>query len=287
MSERAESIVEPVSKKVAPEENVRPKEQAPPPPYQDLEAGRPVTPTTLPARPIATNVMNRSLIIAGYCSLTVLCTAYGYTTIRNLPFGDGSSVFADALYSGVIGGTVLGIPFTRQGGIFNKYDSRWRLCNAYIARGRLWWTALEFLLCTFLTLLMCWGALVVGFCIQKAPIVFTQHPNMTPLLEHMAYDLYTSSTGVISLLSMMSMLAIWVLVKEPRISYNLEEDRFKLIVVGVLWTCFLTSVWGLVPLLHLLVVWVLPKKFTDRFVLESDKLRAADQASARDVTGIQ
>ena len=224
MSERAESLVEPVSK-VALEANVRPKEQAPPHPHQDLETGHPVTPATLPARPIATNVMNRSLIIAGYCSLTVLCTAFGYIASHR-------SAFSDTLYSGVIGGTVLGIPFTRRGGIFDKYNNRWKLCNTYIARGRLCRAALEFLLCAFLTLLMCWGALVVGFCIQKAPIILIEHPNITPLLEHMAYDLSAGSFGVLSLLSMMSVLAIWVLVKEPRISYNLEEDRFKLIVVG-------------------------------------------------------
>ena len=302
MSERAESAAESVSKKVAPEENIQPEEQAPPPPYKDLEVGRPSLPqtsgpATRPTQPMATNVLIRLLAIVGYCTLVALCTAYGYTNIRTLTLGDGSSTLADALYSGVIGGTVLGVPFTQKGGIFDKYLNRWKLCNTHIACGRLRWSALEFVFSTFLTLLMCWGALIVGFSIQKAPILLVERPDMMPLLEHMAYDWYTSLIGVLTLLSMTSMLVIWALVKEPRISYNLEEDRFKLIVVGyvllscgesgvwsdktrsVLWTCFLTSVCGSIPLAYLLAVWVLPKKLTDRFVLESDKLRAADQAS--------
>jgi len=302
MSERAESIVESVSKKVALEENIQLEEQAPPPPYEDLEVGHPSLPqtsgpATRPTQPMATNVLIRLLIVVGYCTLTTLCTAYGYTNIRTLTLGDGSSTLIDALYSGVIGGTVLGVQFTRKGGIFDKYFNRWKLCNTHIACGRLGRSALEFLLCTFITLLMCWGALVVGFSIQKAPIVLAERPDMVPLLEHMAYDWYTSSIGLLTFLSMTSMLVVWVLVREPRISHNLEEDRFKLIVVGyvlllcgesgvesdkarsVLWTCFLTSVCGSVPLVYLLVVWVLPKKLTDRFVLESDKLRAAEQAS--------
>jgi len=232
MSERGESVVEPIGKNLDPEENVRPKEQAPPPPYEDLEVGLPVTQATRPARPTATNVMYRFIVIVGYCSLVVLCTAYGYTPIRTVTLSDGSSALSDALYSGVIGGTVLGVLFTRRDGIFDKYNKHVKLCNTYIARGRLWRTALEFLLCTFLTLLMCWSALVVGFCIQKAPIVLTKRPDITPLLEHMAYDWYTSSIGVLSLLSTMPLLTVWILVKEPRISHNLEEDRFKLIVVG-------------------------------------------------------
>jgi len=302
MSEPAESIVESFSKKVAPEENIHPEEQAPPPPYEDPEAGRPslsstTGPARQPAQPIVTSILIRFLTVVGYCFLVVLWTIYGYMNIRTRTLGDGSSTLVDALYSGVIGGTVLGVPFTRKGGIFDKYQNRWKLCNTHIACGRLRWGSLEFLLGTFLTLLLCWSALIVGFCIQKAQIVLTERPDMMALFEHMAYDLYASSMGVLVSLSMTSMLAIWALVKEPRISHNLEEDRFRLIVVGypfppsrengirlnmfhsVMWTCFLTSVRGSATLIHLLVVWVLPKKLMDRFVLESDKLRAADKAN--------
>jgi len=301
MSEPAESVVESFSKRVAPEENIHPEEQAPPPPYEDPEAGRPslssaTGPARPPARPIVTGTLIRFLTVVGYCFLIVLWTVYGYMNIRTRTLGDGSDALTDALYSGVIGGTVLGVPFTRKGGIFDKYQNRWKLCNTHTACGRLRWGFLEFLLGTSLTLLLCWSALIVGFCIQKAPIVLIERPDMMALLEHAAYDWYTSSMGVLELLSMTSMLGIWVLVKEPRISRNLE-DRFRLIVVGylflssrengirldkfhsVMWTCFLTSVRGTAPLVHLLVVWVLPKKLMDRFVLESDKLRAADQAN--------
>jgi len=285
MSERAESVAESVNKKVAPKENIQLEEQAPLPPYDNSKVGRPSLdqtpgPATQPTQLMATNVLIRSLAVVGYCTLVALCTAYGYTNIRTLTHSDGSSTLVDALYSGVIGGTVLGVPFIRKGGILDKYLNRWKLCNIHIACGRLRRSALEFLLCTFLTLLMCWSALVVGFSIQKIPIVLVGNPDMMPLLEHMAYDWYTGSIGVLTFFSMTSVLAIWVLVKEPRISYNLEEDRFKLIVIGVLWTCFLTRVCGSAPLVYLLVAWILPKKLTDKFVLESDKLRAADQASA-------
>lgn len=192
---------------------------------------------------MATNMLIRFLTVVVYCTVAILCTAYGYTNIRTLTLGDGSNTLADALYSGVIGGAVLGVAFTRRGGIFDKYLNRWKLCNTHIACGRLSRSALEFLLCTLLTLLMCWSALIVGFTIQKAPIVLVERPDMTLLLEHMAYDWYTSSIGVLTLLSMTSMLAIWALVKEPRISYNLEEDRFKLIVVGyVLLSCGESSI---------------------------------------------
>jgi len=291
MSEPAESVAKAVSKKVAPGENVRLEEQAPPPPYEDLEGGRPsplptASTATRPTPPMINNVLIRFLTVVGYCSLIVLCTVYGYTYGHGYTLGDGSNALIDVLYSGVIGGTVLGIPFTRKGGIFDRYQNRWKLCNTHIACGRLRRGCLEFLWGTFLALLICWSALVVGFCIQRAPIVLVEHPNMMPLLEHMLFDWYASSTGVLALLSMTSMLGVWVLVKEPRISHSLEEDRFKLIVVGVLWTCFLTSMRGSITLIHLLVVLVLPKKLTDRFVLKSDKLRAADQANAGD-TNVQ
>ena len=248
MSERAEYAAESVGKKVAPEETIQLEEQAPPPPYDNSEAGRPSLdqtsgPATRPTQLVATNVLIRSLAVVGYCALVALCTAYGYTNIRTLTHGDGSNTLVDALYSGVIGGTVLGVPSIRKGGILDKYLNRWKLCNIHIACGRLRQSALEFLLSTFFTLLMCWSALIVGFSIRKAPIVITEHPDMTPLLEHMAYDWYTSSIGVLTFFSMTSVLAIWVLVKEPRISYNLEEDRFKLIVIGyVLFSCGETSV---------------------------------------------
>jgi len=237
MSERAESVAESVGKKVAPEETIQLEEQAPPPPYDNPEVGRPSLdqtsgPATRPTQLVATNVLIRFLAIVGYCAFVALCTVYGYTNIRTLTHGDGSSTLVDALYSGVIGGTVLGVPFIQKGDILDKYLNRWKLCNIHIACGRLRQSALEFLLSTFLTLSMCWSALVIGFIVQKAPIVLIEHPDMMPLLEHMAYDLYTSSIGVLTFFSMTSILAIWVLVKEPRISYNLEEDRFKLIVIG-------------------------------------------------------
>jgi len=228
-----ETDVESVTKKLTPGVNIQLEEQAPPPPYEDLEVGHPtVDPATRPARSVIINALIRFLTVVCYCSLVVLCTVYGYTDIRTRTLGDGSNTLVDALYSGVVGGTVLGVPFARKGGIFDKYQNRWKSCNVYIACGRLRWAVVEFLLCAFITLLMCWSALVVGFCIQKAPIVLFERPDMMALLEHMAYDWYTSSIGVFTVFSMASMLALWFLVKEPKISHNLEEDRFKLIVVG-------------------------------------------------------
>ena len=79
---------------------------------------------------------------------------------------------------------------------------------------------------------MCWSALIVGLCIQKAPTILVGRLDVLRLLQHMILDWSASSKGVLTLLLMMSMLAIWFLVKEPGMSYNLEEDRFKLIVVG-------------------------------------------------------
>jgi hypothetical protein len=226
MSERAEFVAESVNKKVAPEENIQ-LEQAPLPLYQDLEVGRPSLPqtsdpATRPTQSMANNaLMIRLLSVVGYCTIATLCTAYGYTSIRTLTHGDGSSTLSDALYSGVIGGTVLGVVFTGKGGIFDEYLNRWKSCNTHIACGRLGRSTLEYLLCTFLTLLMCWSALVAGFSIQKAPTILFGRPSATPLLEHMAYDWYTCLIGVLTFFSMTSMLVVWVLVKEPRISYSL------------------------------------------------------------------
>lgn len=234
MSERADSVAESANK-VAPEENTQPKGKAPP--YQDLEAGRPslpqtAAPTSPPTPPVATPILIRFLTVVGYCFIVALCTMYGYTKIRYLTLHDGSSTLANALYSSMVGGTVLGVLFARDGGVLDKYFSRWKLCNIHLACGRLCWSALEFLLCTFLTLLMCWSALTVGFCVQKAPIILTEHPDIPSLLTHMAYDWYTSLIGVLSLSSITSMVMVWFLVKEPKISHNLEGDRSKLIVVG-------------------------------------------------------
>jgi hypothetical protein len=232
MSELAESA----TKKVVPKENIQLEEQAPPPPYEDLEVGPPSpSPTTDPAaRPVQpiTNVLIRFLTVVGYCSLVVLCTVYGYTYIRSHRLDDGSRALVGVLYSGVVGGTVLGIPFARKGGVFDKYQNRWKLCNTHIACGRLRWATLEFLLCTAFTLLMCWGALIVGTCIQKAPIVLSEHPDVMGLIQLIEIDWYAGWIGVLAILSTMYMLGIWFLVKEPRISHNIEEDRFKIIVVG-------------------------------------------------------
>ncbi|KAF9652670.1 hypothetical protein BDM02DRAFT_3108742 [Thelephora ganbajun] len=88
MSEPVESVVGSVSKDIVPRESTQLEEQAPPPPYENLEAGRPEpSPTpgpwhTRPTRPTFTNVLIRSLSIMGYCSLVALCTVYGYTDVR-------------------------------------------------------------------------------------------------------------------------------------------------------------------------------------------------------------
>ena len=242
MSKPSEPVVGSADEKVAPAENIQLEEQGPPHSYENSETGRsspsPIAgPTERPAQSI-TNVFIRFLIVGGYCSLVVLCTVYGYADIRTHTLGDGSNTLVDALYSGLVGGTVLGIPFSRKGGVFDKYQNRWKLYNTNIACGRLRRGILEFLLCTILTLLMCWSALIVGICIQKAPIVLVEHPDMMALLEHIGYDLYTSSIGVLAILSTMSMLGIWFLVKEPKISQNVKEDRFKIIVV---WSVSLSS----------------------------------------------
>ena len=140
MSERAEYIAEAVSEKVAPEENIQLEEQAPPPSYEDLEAGRPplsqtAGPASLSAPPIATSVVIRFLTIVGYCTLVTLCTAYGYTDIRIPAHHDGSNTLVNVLYSGVIGGTVLGVPFSRKGSIFDKYHNRSRATPISLVAG--------------------------------------------------------------------------------------------------------------------------------------------------------